>query len=388
MTEVANWKATAAGNDITGPPDFPKEGWGFNEVNDWAREAMAAVRRWYADPEWLNLNYGLTITRLGTTQLKVVGIDATGWFTANRRIKVVGATTDYGYTESSSYASGDTTVTVTMDSGDVPGSPTQALVHHSRSLGRSAYTLGWNPGDLRVFYGRPSAVAAGWLLCDGTACGRTTYSALFDVLTYLMTGSTTFGSAVVTALSSTADMVAGMPVEGTGIPSGTTILSVDSSTQVTLSANATSGGSPSLRFFLTGAGDGSTTFNVPDYRGKTIIGVHAGGDADGDYRVAGKEYGEKKHTLTTAELPAHDHSPASDGLTGYDAPPHQHSLQGTWLTYGGVLLSGSGNSTSAGSSDYTSVPISSHYHALATVGSGTAHENRQPSRTALIAIKT
>jgi hypothetical protein len=52
------------------------------------------------------------------------------------------------------------------------------------------------------------------------------------------TGNTTNGSATVSSMSNTTSLYEGMPVTGTGIVAGTTILSVDSSSQVTLSANA------------------------------------------------------------------------------------------------------------------------------------------------------
>lgn len=63
-----------------------------------------------------------------------------------------------------------------------------------------------------------------------------------------------------------------------------------------------------------GAGDGSTTFNVPDYRGKTIIG------ADGTYTL-GSSGGTNDVTLTTAQLPTHNH--------GVTDPGHTHTFTGT-----------------------------------------------------------
>lgn len=54
-----------------------------------------------------------------------------------------------------------------------------------------------------------------------------------------ITGTTTNGSAVVTALSTTTNFKAGEGIRGTGIPGGTYILSVDSVTQVTMTAAAT-----------------------------------------------------------------------------------------------------------------------------------------------------
>ena len=54
-----------------------------------------------------------------------------------------------------------------------------------------------------------------------------------------VTGTTTSGSALVTSVSSTADLRFGQTVTGTGIAANTYIASVDSASQITLSANAT-----------------------------------------------------------------------------------------------------------------------------------------------------
>lgn len=53
-----------------------------------------------------------------------------------------------------------------------------------------------------------------------------------------------------------------------------------------------------------GAGDGSTTFNVPDLKGRNIIGYNSG---DTSFDTVGETGGEKNHTLTIAEMPAHSH---------------------------------------------------------------------------------
>jgi hypothetical protein len=54
-----------------------------------------------------------------------------------------------------------------------------------------------------------------------------------------VTGNTTGGSPVVTSVSTTTGLSAGDAVTGAGIPAGTAIQSVDSASQVTLTANAT-----------------------------------------------------------------------------------------------------------------------------------------------------
>lgn len=70
-----------------------------------------------------------------------------------------------------------------------------------------------------------------------------------DTLPPSRNGTLTNGSPTVTALSTAStDLVAGMRVQGAGVQDGTTILSVDSGTQITLSANATAAGATPLYF--------------------------------------------------------------------------------------------------------------------------------------------
>lgn len=63
-----------------------------------------------------------------------------------------------------------------------------------------------------------------------------------------------------------------------------------------------------------GAGDGSTTFKLPDLRGRTLIG--AGTGAGLTARTRGEVGGEEAHTLTTAELVAHTHTYSSGTNSG------------------------------------------------------------------------
>lgn len=65
----------------------------------------------------------------------------------------------------------------------------------------------------------------------------------------LLTGDVTSGSAIVTGLSSTSSIAAAMVAVGNYIPVGTTVVSVDSSTQVTLSAAATGTATASSMYF-------------------------------------------------------------------------------------------------------------------------------------------
>lgn len=54
-----------------------------------------------------------------------------------------------------------------------------------------------------------------------------------------------------------------------------------------------------------GAGDGQTTFNLPDFRGRVAVGLDP---TQTEFNALAKLGGEKKHTLTANELPAHGHT--------------------------------------------------------------------------------
>lgn len=56
-----------------------------------------------------------------------------------------------------------------------------------------------------------------------------------------------------------------------------------------------------------GAGDGSTTFNIPDLRGRVAVGVGNSGAEGATTHLRGQTGGEEKHTLTVNEMPSHTH---------------------------------------------------------------------------------
>jgi hypothetical protein len=125
----------------------------------------------------------------------------------------------------------------------------------------------------------PLPAAPSWALVrDGSAISRATYANLFAALCPARNGTTTNAANTVTGLSITADLYIGMPIEGTGIPAGTTIASITSSTAITMSANATASGTVPVTLFYYGYGSGgsSSTFGVPDDRGAFERGLDTG----------------------------------------------------------------------------------------------------------------
>lgn len=180
---------------------------------------------------------------------------------------------------------------------------------------------------------------SGWLLEDGSAVSRVTYSSLFSVI-------------------------------------GTTY----------------------------GPGDGSTTFNLPDSRGRTVIGVGTGTYTGATTRTLGANGGEETHVLASTEMPTHSHGVNdpnhSHGVNdprhnhGVTDPGHKHSVNVTSFSGGGgsVMTEGvpaSGTDPNAIFSGTTGVSINTALTGVSTQnsstgvstqnsGGGSAHNNMQP----------
>ncbi|MBL7736831.1 MAG: tail fiber protein [Chitinophagaceae bacterium] len=148
-----------------------------------------------------------------------------------------------------------------------------------------------------------------------------------------------------------------------------------------------------------GAGNGSTTFNLPDLRGRTAIGAGAGtGLSNRALAAAG---GAETHTLTVDQIPSHNHdgSTNSSGAHTHSItdPGHSHSLTSMASGTGNYIdhdVSGSSNSSqsypsSIGAST-TGISIKSggsHSHTISSQGGGQAHNNMQPFLTLNYIIK-
>jgi len=164
-----------------------------------------------------------------------------------------------------------------------------------------------------------TSAPTGYLLCDGSAVSRSTYSDLFSAI------STTYGT-----------------------------------------------------------GDGSSTFNVPDLRGRVVAGqddmggssanrlTDQTGGLNGD--TLGDTGGSETHTLTTAQLAAHTHG-AGSYQTSFTKLANQ---SGDNFTARPATTEGSSTSTQT----YTVTGTSG------STGSGSAHNNVQPTIILNYMIKT
>ena len=85
-----------------------------------------------------------------------------------------------------------------------------------------------------------------WLVQSTALPPATTSLPPWFVQPVVFSGTLKSGSASITGISKTAELIVGQIVTGTGIPTGTTIQSINSSTAITLSANATVSGIQSL----------------------------------------------------------------------------------------------------------------------------------------------
>jgi microcystin-dependent protein len=137
-------------------------------------------------------------------------------------------------------------------------------------------------------------------------------------------------------------------------------------------------------------GNGTTTFAVPNLKGRIPVGLDS---SQTEFDTRGETGGAKTHTLTSSEIPAHSHPntaafTGTAGTTGNDSPDHAHNItwDGVGAAAGGISVWGLQGNTNPKS---TGGATARHQHSFTpsgtiamtnanNTGGGGAHNNLQP----------
>lgn len=138
-----------------------------------------------------------------------------------------------------------------------------------------------------------------------------------------------------------------------------------------------------------GAGNGSTTFNLPDWREVIPLGVAGMGSTGGrgltsfaGWNVMGTVYGSQDVTLSAAQMPVHTHT----GITSTPTTFHSHAVKKpanyntpAQVVGGASAFFWTGGPTTESSGDDS--PLHVHTFTTDASGSSTSHNNMPPTTT-------
>lgn len=210
---------------------------------------------------------------------------------------------------------------------------------------------------------------SGWLWANGVAVSRSTYAGLLTALTKTSPVTITIASPGVVTWNGHG-LSASWPVQfstsgglPTGLAAGVTYYVVSPTTNTfqvasapggaAINTSGTQSGTQTAIFAPYGNGDGATTFNVPDLRGRTAFGLDNLGDASPANRLTGASGirartpgaggGEEMHTLTIGEIPSHSHQIGVGGIPANGVNVRATSGDGTNFGYFSSQSTGGGS---------------------------------------------
>jgi microcystin-dependent protein len=139
-----------------------------------------------------------------------------------------------------------------------------------------------------------------------------------------------------------------------------------------------------------GAGDGSTTFALPNMKGRVPVGYDS---AQTEFDGLGETGGEKTHLLIVSEMPSHTHlqnAHAHSASSGNDSPDHTHNPPSgdfvftgsgaAWMSTSGAFGPfNSGKPTTGASARHThGITVNDSTAVNQNTGGDGAHNNLQP----------
>jgi microcystin-dependent protein len=130
-----------------------------------------------------------------------------------------------------------------------------------------------------------------------------------------------------------------------------------------------------------GPGDGSTTFNVPNLKGRVPVGFDSG---QTEFDALAEAGGEKVHTLSTAEMPSHTHG-LTDPTHAHTSLSHSHAADVSAEQSFGTPVTAAGSTSS---NSFVSTTAAGTGLSVQSAGSGSAHNNLQPYLTLNYIIRT
>jgi microcystin-dependent protein len=130
-----------------------------------------------------------------------------------------------------------------------------------------------------------------------------------------------------------------------------------------------------------GTGDGSTTFNVPNLKGRVPVGLDAG---QTEFDALAEAGGEKVHTLSLAEMPVHAHNLTDPGHA-HTSSRHNHNVDVSVEASFGTPVTAAG---ATGGDFFTATTAAGTGMGIQNAGSGAAHNNLQPYLTLNYIIRT
>ena len=287
--------------------------------------------------------------------------------------------------DTSTYLTGNQTVTL---SGDVTGSGTTSI---TTTLGTVPITKGGtgqitaNAG-LNALLPTQTSNSGKYLTTNGTdaswgsvSSGATIPSGSLQMYAGAITQSASAGTVTTTA------------------PTGWLLANGNVVSRSTYSALFTAIGT------TYGAGDGSTTFALPDMRSRVPVGVGTGSGLTA--RTLGGTVGTETETLTSSQIPAHSHPNTVGSTAGGTnnitsgmsrATVHNHSVdRAAWTNSGSAPYTFTGGGSNIALQNigiYNSDSLDHSHNVFITnannTGGGSSHNNMQPSIGLNYIIKT